>query len=186
MNAEGRAEGDCPAPLVEGETFTKTFASRERSIYWDGIKAERLENGELVKSGKGLLRVEMVMLSLAGVPLENLSYPMLETLRFMMKFALAFLPFLIVARLTRPMDKDLLDFFYGRLRTPAVADRELDAAEMELTRADPQRFDHLKMFPNSNFEFSKWDRYERKGIVKIMIWVSLIYVLLIIIANLGA
>lgn len=186
LHAAGKAEVGCPPPLQEGEVFAKVFASRERSIFWDSIKAEKAADGTLIKKGEGLLRVEMVILSLLGFPLEKLSYPMLETLRFLMKFALSFLPLILVAKLTRPMAKSHLDLFYGKLRTAAVADPVQDAAEMELTQIDPNRFNHLKLFPHSNFEFNKWDEYEVKSIFKITIWVCLIFALLVAVARLGA
>jgi len=186
LHAEGKAGEGCPPSLQEGDVFAKAFASRERSIFWDSIKAEKAADGSLSKRGEGLLRVEMVILSLVGVPLEKLSYPMLETLRFLMKFALSFLPFLLVAKMTCPMAKNHLDLFYGKLRTPAVADPVQDAAEMELTRINPNRFNHLKLFPRSNFEFNKWDEYEVKGIVRIMAWVCLIFALLVAVTKLGA
>lgn len=186
LDARGEAEGPRPEPLEEGKPFEKTFASRERAIYWDGITAETLEDGTLVRKGKGLIRAEMLILDGIGVPLEELSYPMLETLRFMLKFLLSFVPFIVVALLTKPMDKRHLDVFYAKLRTPSYADHAKDAEEMALTRADPQRFDDMKLFPNSSFELSRWDRYEVKGVIRIMIYVMLIYVALYAVTMIGA
>ena len=51
LDARGEAEGERPELLEEGESFEKTFASRERAIYWDGITAEPQEDGTLVRKG---------------------------------------------------------------------------------------------------------------------------------------
>ena len=186
LDARGEAEGPRPEALEEGQPFEKTFASRERAIYWDGITAETLEDGTLVRKGKGLIRAEMLILAGVGVPLEKLSYPMLETLRFMLKFLLSFVPFIVVALVSKPMDKQALDIFYAKLRTPSYADHAKDADEMALTRADPHRFDDQKLLPGSSFEFSRWDRYEVKGLIRIMIYVMLIYVALYAVTMIGA
>ncbi len=184
--AKGEADGECPLPLQEGEEFGKTFASRERAIFWDGITAEKLDDGTLVRKGKGLIRAEMLILAGCGVPLEKLSYPMLETLRFVMKFLLSFVPFIAVALLTKPMEATHLDAFYAKLRTPSYADHEKDAEEMAKTIADPSRFDDVKLWSGSCFEFNRWDRYEVKGVIRIMIYVALIYVALYAVTMIGA
>lgn len=189
----GQATGEQPAPLKEGDRIEKIYASKERSIFWDSVAAARGEDGELlrredgslVRQGEGLLRVEMVMLELAGVPLKKLSYPMLETLRFVMKFLLGFGPFFLVAWVTRPMDAATLDQFYGRLRTPSCRNQDLDEREVAKTVADPRRFDRMKLFPNSSWEFNRWTSYEKNGVLKTMVWVILIYVAVVVFATLG-
>jgi solute:Na+ symporter, SSS family len=184
--ANGNAVGACPVVLQEGVEFEKTFASRERAVFWDGITAEKQDDGALVRKGKGLIRAEMLILAGCGVPLEKLSYPMLETLRFMMKFLLSFVPFIVVALLTKPMDAVHLDPFYAKLRTPSYADREKDAEEMAKTIVDPHRFDSVKLFAGSSFELNRWDGYEVKGVIRIMVYVVLIYVALYAVTMIGA
>jgi solute:Na+ symporter, SSS family len=49
------------------------------------------------------------------------------------------------------------------MKTPVGASRELDDAAMEDTRRDPGRFDGSKLFPGSNWEFTKWDRVDAAG-----------------------
>ena len=36
---------------------------------------------------------------------------------------------------------------------------------MAETRRDPHRFDHVKLFPRSSWEFTKWDRVDTIGFV---------------------
>ena len=185
-NATGQVFSPCPEQLSEGEQFEKVFASKERAIFWDNISASKNGNGELVKKGDGMLKADMLLLYCLGVPLEKLPFPMLETLRFVTQFLLSFGSFIIVALLTKPMDKDYLDNFYGRLRTPSYADHQIDAEEMLETTANPNRFSHIKLFPNSSWEFNRWQRYEFMSVLKIIGWVILIYISLYLVANIGA
>ena len=53
--------------------------------------------------------------------------------------------------------------FYVKMKTKVIADRELDKADLEKSYANPTRFDHLKLFPNSNWEFCKWTKEDTNG-----------------------
>jgi hypothetical protein len=56
-----------------------------------------------------------------------------------------------------------VDLFYGKMKTPVGATPELEAQTMEETRRNPNRFNHLKLLPNSNWEWTKWDRVDGVG-----------------------
>jgi solute:Na+ symporter, SSS family len=78
----------------------------------------------------------------------------------------ALFPFIVligVSLVTRPPRTAALDQFFGKMKTPVGASRELDAAAMEETRLDPGRFDRTKLFPGSDWEFTKWDRVDAVG-----------------------
>ena len=175
-----------PLEIKEGERFTKYFASKERAIFWDKVVVKTDEQGNSYRKGEGMFKADMFLLHCLGVPLEKFSFPLLETLRYVTQFLVSFLPMIIVSIITKPMDKKLLDNFYGRLRTPTYADAEKDKAEMILTDANPNRFDHQKVFPNSSIEICKWEKYEIMGVAKIIAWVMLIYVSLFAIVKIGA
>jgi hypothetical protein len=43
---------------------------------------------------------------------------------------------------------------------------EQDAAAMEATRLDPNRFNHTKLFgPHSTWEFARWNRVDAVGFI---------------------
>ncbi|MCK4999284.1 MAG: hypothetical protein KAS23_07110, partial [Anaerohalosphaera sp.] len=86
-----------------------------------------------------------------------------ETMTALLRVIVPFGSLLIVAFMTRPQDKPVLDKFYGKMRTPVSADHDEDARQMGITNNDPTRFDHLKIFPNSNWEFRKWNRKDWVG-----------------------
>jgi hypothetical protein len=72
---------------------------------------------------------------------------------------------IIVSMLTKPEDKNRLDLFYAKMKTPAHDDKDQDVVEIQKSIEDPARFDHNKMFPNSNWEFEKFDKLDMKGII---------------------
>lgn len=161
LNVQGRATGARPEPLVPGGTWDKTFKHPSASIYWAG--GIEIVNGQPV--GQGFLKLELVMLNLLGLDLTKNNYAFNETLFILVRIILPFLTLIIVAKLTKPEDKTRLDRFYVKMKTRVNVDPVLDAREMELSYANPQRFDHLKMFPGSNWEFRKWDREDVQGVI---------------------
>lgn len=56
-----------------------------------------------------------------------------------------------------------VDRFFARLKTPVGATPEEEERAVALTNADPHRFDHLKLFPRSNWEFTRWTRQDVFG-----------------------
>lgn len=78
----------------------------------------------------------------------------------------ALFPFftLIVFSLFTPMsDKKRVDFFYGKMKTPVGDTPQLDAEAIEETRRNPGRFDHEKLLPKTNWEFTKWTKVDTVG-----------------------
>jgi hypothetical protein len=51
------------------------------------------------------------------------------------------------------------------MKTPVGKTLDDDAREVELSYANPTRFDHLKLFPRSNWEFTRWDRTDALGFI---------------------
>jgi solute:Na+ symporter, SSS family len=186
LNARGLTEAVRPEPIVEGENFEKVFASRKRAIFWDNVVAEENGDGQMVRRGVGMLKADMLLLYTLGVPLERFAFPMLETFRFVTQFSISFGVFILVALLTKPLDKSHLDEFYGRLRTPSYSDHKKDAQEMALTKANPNRFDSRKLFKSSSWEFNRWHKFEAAAVAKILGWVMLIYVALFLVVKIGS
>jgi len=93
---------------------------------------------------------------------------------------------MLVAYLTKPQDKALLDQFYGKMLTPVVGTHEDDEQAMSLTRSNPTRFNHLKIFPKSNWEFRKWNREDWVGVIVSCVAVASVVALLVFIVGLGS
>jgi len=183
LSTIGKAEGERPVAIKVGEKFEKKVLLPKKSIFWsDGIdfKVEKA-------LGKGYLKVELVALDLLGWDLSKNSYSLNETLTFIFRIVFPFLILMLVAYFTKPVDKERLDQFYGKLLTPVTGDCNLeDEKEMELTRANPNRFNHLKIFPDSNWEFRKWNREDWIGVIGSGVAVLSVVGLLVLVVSLGS
>lgn len=160
LNQTGKATTDRPQELIVGQDFVKNDYIQPKSIFWQkGLSAA--EDGTL--SGGGLLKVELVALKMLGFDLEKNKHAFNETITAVFRLVAPFGILIIISLFTPQIDKKRLDFFYARLRTPATSDHDFDALEVAKTRENPARFDNLKLFPSSNWEFRKWDRNDWKG-----------------------
>lgn len=183
LNAIGKAEDERPVAIKTGEKFQKKVLLPRKSIFW----SEGIDYKSDVATGKGYLKVELVALDLMGWDLSKNSYSLNETLTFIFRIVFPFLILMLVALFTCPVDKEKLDQFYGKLLTPVVGDCNLeDDKEMELTRANPTRFNHLKMFPGSNWEFRKWNREDWIGVIGSGVAVVSVVGLLMLVVGLGS
>ncbi len=151
-----------PEPLTAGRSFEKTYQLTPKSIFWTkGIKMG--PNGQTF--GSGTLSLELVLLDKIGVDLGKNPYALNETIRIFIRTSVPFLILLCVALFTRPDDKAMIDRFYVKMKTPVLTDHKADVKELELSYANPGRFNHKKLFPNSNWEFDKWNRTDTVGFV---------------------
>jgi hypothetical protein len=182
LNAAGIAEGPCPGLLKAGDKFEKTTLLPKKSIFWS--------DGLIMKEGKvaglGNLKVELVALDWLGWDLSKNSYSLNETLTFLFRIIFPFLILMLVAGFTKPEDKERLDQFYGKMLTPVVGTHVDDEKAMELTRANPHRFDYLKIFPDSNWEIRRWNKEDWTGVIGSSLAAVSVVVLLVFLVSLGS
>jgi len=116
-------------------------------------------------AGPGLNRfnLECWLLARCGVGMEGRSRTERVTLQFLFDAAFPFLVLLGVSLVTRPTDPARVARFYGRMKTPVGATPELERAALVETERQPDRFDHTKLWPRSNWEFCRWDRVDTLG-----------------------
>lgn len=152
-----RVKSDRPAPLTAGESFEKESKVPAKSIFWTkGIKQG---------SGAGMLNLELIALNRIGFDMSRNTYAVNETIRVLIRMIVPFFVLMLVSRFTRPVDRARLDRFFAKMMTVVDEDREADARELELSYAQPDRFQHKKLFPNSQWEFAKWNRVDAIGFV---------------------
>ena len=70
---------------------------------------------------------------------------------------------ILISLMTPCGDRLHLARFYARLKTPVGATPEEETEAIALSEANPTRFDHTKLFPRSDWEFTKWDRIDVFG-----------------------
>ena len=182
LNASGRAIGIRPESLKAGQVFEKTYVLERKSIFWTkGIKHG--DDGQLI--GSGTLNLELVILDKAGFDLTGKSHALNQTIRILIRTILPFLILIITALLTRQDDKKRLDMFFVKMKTLVIEDKKADAKELAESYANPNRFDHIKLFPNSNWEFDRWDKVDIVGFILSVFVAAGIIGLLVLMISIG-
>ncbi|PTX94470.1 transporter [Opitutus sp. ER46] len=178
--AAGRAQ-------TVGTTITKTRRIEPISLYFEeGVVRTNPLDPKSPRTGVGLFRVEVYLLSLCGVDVAGFSAAQLMTTRFVVDalFPLAIL--FVVSLLTKPTEPERVARFYARMKTPVAPTLEQDAMDVEMSYANPQRFEHTKLFPGTNWEFTKWNRQDAIGFVACWGLVILVIVVFKFVLTIGA
>jgi len=181
-NGLGKAVGERPEDLQPGQKYLRTFQPARKAVFWrDGIAED--EGGR--KHGKGMLHVELVVLHSLGWDLSRNPYALNESLRAILRILIPFGVMVAVSLLTRPDKKQMLDRFYSKMHTPVTGDKELDERELAQNLENPERTRGARMFPGSDWEFSRWTAYDVKGLAWILAGVAGCIGLIWLIVNLG-
>lgn len=142
------------APGPDGRREAVFFAKVVRANPDDD--ASRLE-------GRERFHTELFLLDRVGLDLASRPASARFALRLFFDGLFPFALLLLVSWFTRPAPAEVIDRFYGKMKTPVAASPELDEAEMAETLRNPRRFEHHKLFPNSSWEFTKWNRVDTVG-----------------------
>jgi hypothetical protein len=149
-----------------GQRITKTRLIEPVSVFFEeGVVRVDPKDPESPRTGKGLFRTEVYLLKLAGFDVAGFSPAQLLTTRYVVDAMLPIGLLIIVSLLSRPTDPQRVARFYVRMKTPVAKTLAEDAVEVEKSYADPSRYDHLKLFPHSNWEFTKWDKRDAVGFI---------------------
>ncbi len=147
-----------------GEKIEKTKRIEPVSVYFEeGVVRTDLHDLNSPKTGKGLFRIEVYLLKLLGFDVQGFTPAQLLTTRYVVDTVLPLLILIGVSLMTPPTDPQRVARFYVRLKTPVGPTLPEDAVMVEESYRNPTRFDHLKLFPRSNWEFTKWNRQDALG-----------------------
>lgn len=152
------ALADRPALVARAEV-----AGRPVPVYFESVVRQHPEDPASPLTGRGRLHMELLLLRGLGFEPAKFTPGGRVAGRFFVDALLPFLLVIGVSLLTRPPPTERIDQFFGKLKTPVGATPELDEVAMAETRANPRRFDHLKLLPRSSFEWTRWDRVDTTG-----------------------
>jgi hypothetical protein len=138
-------------------------AGRETPVYFDTVARLRPADPTSPLEGRDRFHTELYLLNSVGVPVEKLSTGHRFAARLFFDALSPFVLLIAVSLLTRAPTGERVDHFFGKMKTPVGETPEIDTAEMNETSRHPHRFDHLKLFPQSNWEFTKWNRVDAIG-----------------------
>jgi Na+/proline symporter len=147
-----------------GQKIEKKHLTEPVPLFFeDGLVNIDPSNPDSPKEGLGRFNIEVYLLSLFGVKVEDFTPPMMLTTRLLMDALFPMILLLTLSLITPCGDRLYLARFYARMKTPVGATPEEEADAVALSEAEPNRFDNLKLFPKSDWEFCKWDRVDTVG-----------------------
>jgi SSS family solute:Na+ symporter len=169
-----------------GELIAHTSHEDPVGVYFETVVRTNPAEIHSAREGKGIFRFQLWLISLTGVDLSQFTKAGLSTLSFLFDLIIPFFVLFIVSLLTRKNSETALTVFYARVHTPALADQEQDAFEVQKRIDDPGLVERDKLFPNSNWEFWKPTKMDIFGFAACWVGVAVIVAIYIFIAQLGS
>jgi hypothetical protein len=170
---------DVAAGLAQkaGDIVRKNEVLPAPPLFFDSIARSTPNDPASPLEGVGRFNVESYILSLLGLPERNFNAADLYTCRWLFDglfpaFMLVVMSYLPLGRLVRTPEQWLAaqsgqkardDRFFVKMKTKVISDWEADKQELEIRYAQPHSLDHLKLFPKSSWEFTKWTWDESLG-----------------------
>jgi SSS family solute:Na+ symporter len=148
-----------PAPLIEGERFSRAAVVAPRAIFWSG--GIGLRDGR--PAGEGMFFPDLFILGQI-FDLERNTYALNETIRYWVKILLPFILLIGVSLLFPREPEPEVKRFFLRMRTKVRADRTEDDAALARAYADPASTSSVLLFPHTRFEFQKLERTDIYGL----------------------
>ncbi len=156
---------ETPARVFERSTSESSAEQQQipgKSVYWsDGIGFDK----EGVLRGKGMFNLELWLISRFGFDLSKNSYAINETLRNCARILLPFGVLLSISFFGRNRLSNGMERFFAKMRVPVVVDREEDRHLLELAYESANSNQQIKLFPESEWEFKRWNKEDAWGFV---------------------
>ena len=147
-----------------GQKIRQELLIPPAAIYFDKVARVNPDDPNSPMTGIGRINSELVVAKTLGIGLKNKTPSQLLTIRYLVDALLPFTLLILISFVTKNKDLETdIERFYVKMKTPVIADPELDKAELEKSYADPTRFDHQKLFPRTNWEFCKWNKEDASG-----------------------
>jgi hypothetical protein len=132
-------------------------------LYFDTVDPSVSDGPATAPAGHGRFNFELYLLKCAGLQVRDLSAGGILAAQLFFDGLFPFAILIGVSWLTPRTAPDLADRFYGKMKTPVGATPELEKRAVDETMRNPSRFDHLKLFPRSQWEFCRWTREDGLG-----------------------
>lgn len=173
LNANGKAIGNCPDSLKNGDKFTKTFILPQKTIFWS---KEPAVNSQGILEARGYLFPELIFLNKIGFDLQSYPYALNETIRMLIRLIFPFLLLIIVSLFTQPQDDKQSREFFLKMRTRVRGlGHEVDAEDLQTAIDNPELTKEVLLFPDTSLEIYKWNRQDITGF---LISVGIVFVVL--------
>ena len=169
-----------------GQKIQKKKVHPPAAIFFDKVVRENPDDLNSSLVGEGVFRNQLFYLAKLGVPVQKMTKAQLATLSFIFDIIFPFIILFGVSLITKKNSEKTLREFYGAIHTPAVADQEEDARLVKEAIENPEIVEKKKLFPGTDWEFWKPDRWDIWGFVLSWVVVAVIILLYILIMRIGA
>jgi SSS family solute:Na+ symporter len=169
-----------------GENITKIDREDPTGVYFENVVHKDLSNPQSQLEGGGMFRFQIWLIGLTGIDLAEFSKAGLSAASFLFDIIFPFLVLFIVSLLTQPNSAAVLRQFYARVHTPAIADAEQDAIEVQKRIDNPMLVERDKMFPDTNWEFWRLTKQDIIGFGLCWVGVGVIVLLYILLMQAGS
>jgi hypothetical protein len=174
-----------------GQAIQKPLAVPPVAIFFEAVARANPEDPRSPMEGVGRFQVEAWLLHFAGFPVLQFNKADLLTARWLVDGVLPFImliafSYLLPGRRLTEEERRRVDGFFAKMKTPVAPTPEEDDREVALSYENPRRFDQLKLFPRSSWEFSKWTRADMTGFLACWGVVALIVGFLWLVLHIGA
>jgi SSS family solute:Na+ symporter len=188
MVVTGALEEDVLAGRAQeaGETIRKPHRTEATGIFFEEVVRIDPEDPDSPLEGQGRFQAEIWVLSWFGVDFTQWSKAQLEATRFFFDALFPFVLLFAISVFTRPVEKERLDRFFGKLHTPVQPTLEEDDAAVEHAAVHPEVFEKDKIWPGSSWEILKPGWIDVLGFGGSCVMVGVILWLLWVMAGLGA
>ncbi|HEY4988774.1 MAG TPA: hypothetical protein VII09_03155, partial [Opitutaceae bacterium] len=149
--------------FVQVSTVVEDGKPEAVPLYFDSVAAPAPGDPAGKPTGHGRFNFELYLLKCLGLRVGRLSAGGILAAQFFFDGLFPFAVLVAVSHLTPGTDPGRVSRFYGKMKTPVGTTPELESRAMEETARDPSRFDHLKLFPGSQWEFCRWTREDALG-----------------------
>ncbi|MDG2126164.1 MAG: sodium:solute symporter family protein [Verrucomicrobiales bacterium] len=214
VTADARTENDTallakigpePPSAPVGEPVQITLESGGRAIFWSGgVKpvtgppvletisdTSSADTRTLTQrhttplTGDGDFKIDFLLYHALGFDLSSASKATLESLRLPPRLLLPFLVLITTSLFTRRNSTQALDRYYAKMKTEVHPDPETDRKNLEVSYAEPLRFESKRLFPGTDFEMLRPRRSDILGVLASIAACFLIISLLVWLANIG-
>jgi len=199
-----RKIGPEPPDAPVGERIQVTTTQGGKAIYWRGgvvptgdteleTVTRRREGNTLVTvqrrtgefRGEGAFQIDFLVYPLLGIDLSTASKATLETLRLPLRLVAPFVVLIVVSLFTPRQATGPLNRYYAKMRTPVNPDAEEDRRQLARSLADPSSTEGRRLFPGTDWEFSRPRPKDVLGFLAAVAVCFLILGLLVLLAGIG-
>lgn len=181
-------KSDVEAGLAEavGERITKQRVLPAYPVFYDRIARENPDDPNARMIGYGRFNAELWVLSLIGFDFTAFNKAQLVAVRFLFDALFPFLLLFVLSYVTKPVQKEKLDYFYAKIHTPVQGTPQKDTEAIAANAKEMERFESRKLFPRTQWEVHKPGKMDYIGFFGTWGLVGLVVLVLWLVVTLGA